>query len=59
MTEEKHETKLEAARIDAAHTQEVQQLKRTIQDKSQQSIELKSGIESLQTNMGFEKERVS
>ena len=45
--------------MEAGHKQEVQELNRTVQELQQQSKELKSSIESQQTNMGFEKDRVS
>ena len=59
LTEEKHETKLQMARIEAEHKQEVQDLSRTAQDFKQQCMTLNSSLESAQTNSGFEKERVS
>ena len=45
--------------MEAGHKQEVQELNRTVQELHQRSKELKSSIESQQTNMGFEKDRVS
>lgn len=59
LTEEKHEAKLSAARLEAEHKQEVQELSRATQELRHQSQELKSNLESQQTNMGFEKDRVS
>lgn len=59
LTEEKHEAKLAAARVEAEHKQDVQELNRTVQELKQREKELKTNLESQQTSMGFEKERVS
>lgn len=59
LTEEKHEAKLHAARLEAEHKQELQELTRITQDLKQHEMELKNNLDSAQTNMSFEKDRVS
>lgn len=59
LTEDKHEAKLTAARVEADHKQEVQELLHSIQELKQENKELSSGLESHQASMAFERERVS
>lgn len=45
--------------MEAEHRQELQEFSRQLHEQKQRSQELKTSMESAQTNMSFEKERVN
>lgn len=59
LTEEKHEAKLLAARVEAEHKQEVQELVRSVQNYKQENKELSTSLDSKLTSAAFEKDHVS
>ncbi|XP_067930296.1 early endosome antigen 1-like [Watersipora subatra] len=59
LTTEKHESKLDMAKVEAEHKQEVQELSRTIQELNQQCRGLKTSAESAETTSTFERERIT